>query len=158
MEGWWARGVGIRDFSYLIHSSITIIILYLILFFLIKVGKLFLTFLKLLYNWYSDISVRIEWYTLGKDIQICKGTRQGGLTSPFLFNIFYKDLVDILASHEGGNTIDGVRFNVFVYANDILLTSTTASGLQNLIDSAVGYVLQHGLHFNPNKNTLYNYW
>ena len=46
-------------------------------------------FWKLLYNWYSAISVRTEWYTLGKDIQICKGTRQGGLTSPFLFNIFY---------------------------------------------------------------------
>ena len=54
-------------------------------------------------------------------------------------------------SHEGGNTIDGVRFNVFVYADDILLASTTASGLQNLIDSAVTYVLQHGLHFNPSK-------
>ena len=78
--------------------------------------------------------------------------RQGGLTSPFLFNIFYKDLVDILASHEGGITIiDGVRFNVFVYADDILLASTTASGLQNLINSAVSYVLQHGLHFNPSK-------
>ena len=52
--------------------------------------------------------------------------RQGGLTSPFLFNIFYKDLVDILASHERGFTIDGVRFNVFVYDDDILLASTTA--------------------------------
>ena len=54
-------------------------------------------------------------------------------------------------SHEGGITIDGVRFNVFAYADDILLTSTTALGLQNLIDSAVTYVLQHGLHFNPSK-------
>ena len=42
---------------------------------------------KLLYNWFSDIS-RIKWYTLGKDIQICKGTKQDGLTSSFLFNIF----------------------------------------------------------------------
>ena len=29
-------------------------------------------------------------------------------------------------------TIDGVRFNVFVYDDDILLASTTASGLQKL--------------------------
>ena len=109
---------------------------------------------KLLYNWYSDISVRIKWYTLGKDIQICKGMRQGVLTSPFLFIVFYKDLVDILASHEGGITIDGVRFNVFVYADDILLASTTASGLQNLIDSAVSYVLQHGLHLIQVKHIV----
>ena len=58
---------------------------------------------------------------------------------------------DILVSHEGGITIDGVSFNVFVYADDILLASTTASGLQNLIDSAVSYVLQHGLHFKPSN-------
>ena len=32
----------------------------------------------------------------GNIIQICKGTRQGGLSSTLLFNLFYKDLIDEL--------------------------------------------------------------
>ena len=106
---------------------------------------------KLLYNWYCKITVIVKWKTLSKPIKVCKGTRQGGLTSPFMFNIFYRDLVDMLASQEGGITINDVRFNIFCYADDILLASNTASGLQKLINSANNYVLNYGICFNPKK-------
>ena len=105
---------------------------------------------RLLYNWYSDINVKIKWNTLGKAIQICKGTRQGGLTSSLLFNLFYKDLIDELENKDGGISIKGVKFNVFCYADDILLASTTATG-QRLINCANLYVSKWGLRFNPTK-------
>ena len=59
----------------------------------------------------------------------------------------------MIASHEGGINIGGENFNIFCYADDILLASTTVSGkgLQKLIDSAVKYVEGHGLCFNPGK-------
>ena len=68
---------------------------------------------KLLYNWYNNITVQIKWKVLGKEIVIGKGTRQGGLTSTFLFNLFYKDLIEKLAEHEGGILNASYRFNVF---------------------------------------------
>ena len=87
----------------------------------------------------------------GKNIKVGKGTRQGGLSSPFLFNLFYYDRIEMLASHEGGISIGDETFNVFAYADDILLASTTASGLQKLINSAVCYVENNGLCFNPKR-------
>ena len=106
---------------------------------------------KLLYRWYNQINVKIKWNKLGSSIKICKGTHQGGITSTFLFNIFYRELIDILSNHDGGIKICNQRFNIFCYADDILLVSTTKSGLQNLINTAVKYVDDHGLRFNPSK-------
>jgi exonuclease III len=107
---------------------------------------------KLLYNWYDNISVQVKWNGLGNVINVCKGTRQGGLTSPLLFNMFYKDLVDEIAAHDGGISISSERFNIFCYADDILLASTTVTGLQTLISCAVNYISRHGLRFNPSKS------
>ena len=40
-------------------------------------------------KWYRSISVHVKWVSiLSEPIKICKGTRQVGLSSPFLFNIF----------------------------------------------------------------------
>ena len=48
-------------------------------------------------------------------------------------------------------SIDGNNYNVFTYADDLLIASTTAMGLQLLIDKAVHYMNEHGLKFNPQK-------
>ena len=108
---------------------------------------------NILYTWYGKITVRIKWNKLGKEIKIYKGTRQGGLTSSMLFNLFYKDLIDELESCDGGVAIGNKRFNVFCYADDILIASTTVTGLQNLINVANRYIINHGLRFNPSKTT-----
>ena len=52
-----------------------------------------------------------------------------------------------------GIRIGGEKFNAFGYADDALLTSVTATGLQALITCAVNYmyVSKYGLSFNPVK-------
>jgi exonuclease III len=106
---------------------------------------------KLMYKWYSNMTVQIKWDMLGSSINVSKGTRQGGLTSCFMFNLFYKDMIDELSCHTGGCSIDDMKFNVFCYADDVLLVSTTVTGLQSLINCANVYVTNHGLSFNPGK-------
>ena len=107
---------------------------------------------RLLVLWYSDLSVRIKWNNnISDSIAVMKGTRQGGLSSPFLFNVFYQGLIDKVSSTVGGINIDGNRYSIFCYADDVLLASLTASGLQNLINVANNYVISHGLSFNPAK-------
>ena len=77
---------------------------------------------RLLLNWYSSLSVQIKWGPLiSNTISVRKGTRQGGLTSPFMFNLFYKDLVNLLNKQDGGLTIGSQKFNVVCYADDLLL-------------------------------------
>ena len=97
------------------------------------------------------MTVKVKWNVIGCDILVEKGTRQGGLTSPMLFNLLYKDLIDGLANYDGGIAIGSMKYNVICYAGDILLVSLCSSGLQGLIDYAVSYVREHGLSFNSFK-------
>lgn len=62
-----------------------------------------------LYHWYSRMSVMVKWDgQLSTPFRVEKGTRQGSLTSPFLFNVFYKELIDSLnSSCSDGIMIDG---------------------------------------------------
>ena len=89
---------------------------------------------------------------------MCKGMKQGRPSSLFIFNIFHKELLDILEIQEGGISIGNRKYNVICYAdlrrydNDLLLLSSTVTGLQGLINKAKNaYIVNHGLHFNPNK-------
>ena len=88
---------------------------------------------------------------LSNPIKVCKGTLQGGLSSPFIFTLFYQEMVKSLAECTGGININGASFNLFVYTDDILLTSLTATGLQTMINVADKYITDHGLRFNPSK-------
>ncbi len=51
-----------------------------------------------------------------------------------------------------GVKIGAHTYNIFCYADDVLLLSLTASGLQKLIDNADTYVTCHGLSFNAIKS------
>ena len=109
---------------------------------------------RLMYYWYRNMTVLLRWNnTLSLPIKVEKGTRQGGITSPLFFNIFYRGLVDKLQQCNCGIIINGQCFNVICYADDLLLTSTTVTGLQTLIDTAISYICDTGLKFNPNKTT-----
>ena len=65
--------------------------------------------------------------------------------------MFYQELINDLNNSKSGITIGSENFNVICYADDILLLSTTSSGLQTLIDKADSYLKSHGLIFNSQK-------
>ena len=107
---------------------------------------------RILYVWYAKMCVFLRWNNvLGNKIKVNQGTRQGGLTSPWIFNLFYLELIDDLNDMNVGVSIGGHNFNVICYADDILLCSTTSSGLQCLINRANEYISMYGLRFNPQK-------
>jgi len=87
---------------------------------------------------------------LSDPISIRKGTRQGGITSPYLFNLFYEDMVKT-ANEMNNITIAGHHYGAFCYADDLLLSSLTVTGLQSMINYCSSYISQHGLTFNASK-------
>jgi len=108
---------------------------------------------KLMVAWYSRSKARL---LIGRhlddtEIPIRRGVRQGGLTSPLLFNVFYRQLIDTLSQHDGGVVVGKHRYNVFNYADDVLLASTTVGGLQRLLNTASEIISRDGLMFNPAK-------
>ena len=68
----------------------------------------------------------------------------------YLFNLFYRELIDSLSKCTGGIHI-GENAYVFCYADDLVLTILSVTGLQNLINSAKSFILSHGLNFNRSK-------
>ena len=96
--------------------------------------------------------MQVKWcQKLSTKIDVCIGTRQGGISPPFLFNIFYQDLVEKLSKCSGGILINNDTYNVFCYADDLILTSLGVAGLQELINTDNSYITEHGLKFNPTK-------
>jgi hypothetical protein len=51
----------------------------------------------------------------------------------------------------GGCVLTVYLMVCFCYADDLLLTSLTATGLQCLINVANKYITKHGLRFHPDK-------
>ena len=108
---------------------------------------------RVLYAWYRQMYVTIRLHgALGQRLPVKRGTRQGG-RSPWIFNVLYEDLIDNISHSDRGISLRGETYNVFCYADDLLITSTTVSGLQSLIDMCDSYICQHGLRFNPNKTS-----
>jgi hypothetical protein len=80
------------------------------------------------------------------------GVRQGGLTSPILFNLYVNALVEELSSTHVGCHIDGVCLNNISYADDMVLLSASVCGLSQLLDICEKYAKQHGLIYNIPKS------
>ena len=106
---------------------------------------------RILVAWYSRMNARVKWHgQLSPSMTVQRGTRQGGLTSPFMFNLYYQDLIAELNREKTGVCVKGRNYNVYCYADDILLSSTTPTGLQNLINTCVNYVSK----YNNNNNVF----
>ena len=109
---------------------------------------------RVMYAWYRQMYFTIRLHgALGQRLPVRRGTRQGGLSSPWIFNVFYGDLIDTISKSDRGISLRGETYSVFCYADDLLIASTTSTGLQALIDICDSYISQHGLRFNPQKTS-----
>jgi hypothetical protein len=82
------------------------------------------------------------------------GVRQGDNLSPNLFKLFINDLPSIFNSSDDQVSLNDVKFSCLLYADDLLLLSTTPSGLQNCINKLSLYCEYNGLTVNINKTKV----
>ena len=111
---------------------------------------------RFLCNWYRSLQgiVRVNG-TYGTIFDITKGTRQGSILSPCLFNIFIDDLLQDLNKSPHGMKINGNLFNNSAYADDINLFAISVADLQSLIDICYTYSKQWRFEFGlPKSNCL----
>ena len=108
---------------------------------------------KFLYVWYSNLYgiVRING-NYSQPFPITRGTRQGSVLSPAIFNIFLDGLLKQLSTMDAGISIDLKVYNSFAYTDDITLFSTSVPGLQKLIDTCNSYADVWGFNFNVAKS------
>ena len=66
----------------------------------------------------------------GEEWKINKGSRQGGILSPVLFNFYIKGRI---VNHDVGCKIRRTKWNVLAYAYNFVLIASSLKKLQKLI-------------------------
>ena len=109
-------------------------------------------FVRILMKWYTTQKACVRWGSaLSDSFFITNGVRQGGILSPLLFNVYMDDLSSSLSNTPIGCSIGVVIVNHITYADDLVIISPSAKGLQRLLDTCAGYGQTHGIIFNDDK-------
>ncbi|KAJ0179383.1 hypothetical protein K1T71_005095 [Dendrolimus kikuchii] len=84
--------------------------------------------------WYSNQTNQVRWAgTLSDEYRLECGVRQGGISSPLLFNLYINQLIERLSSTHVGCYIDGICFNNISYADDMVLLGPSISAVRTLM-------------------------
>lgn len=105
--------------------------------------------------WYDNQTNVVRW--AGSYSQAYKmkcGVRQGGLTSPTLFNVYVNGLIEELSSAGVGCSVDGCCVNNISYADDMVLLSPSIDALKILISICERFAVTHGLKYNVKKSEV----
>jgi len=98
-----------------------------------------------------DINGDVRYFTIN-----C-GVKQGGILSPFLFNLYINDLIEECINMNIGALIGNVNTSIIVYADDIILISPNDLHLQTLLDSCSVYGSRWLIKFNPKKSNILSF-
>jgi hypothetical protein len=108
---------------------------------------------RVLLSWYSTSHACVRMDDIITDnIDIRSGVKQGGIMSPFLYNVYVDDLMTKLIDEKLGCTIGEFTYSAIFYADDIVLVSGSRRKMQRMIDICNEYGLQYGICFNATKS------
>ena len=83
------------------------------------------------------------------------GVWQGDNVSPIFFKIFLNDLPDIFDKGDDQVQLDNNFISSLLYADDLMLLSTSKAGLQRCIDKLASYSEDNCLTVNLKKTKLW---
>ena len=89
--------------------------------------------IRILTFWYSNQKMMVRWgNVMSESFNVSNGVRQGGILSPYLFNVYMDDLSLRLKKHYAGCRIANNIINHLFYADDFVLLCLAHRGLHKL--------------------------
>ena len=111
--------------------------------------------LRIIVFWYENQTMAVRWGNLiSNSFQVSNGVRQGGILSPYLFNMYMDELSARLNNLKIGCSIDDLFINHLMYADDLVLISPSTRGLSRLIEECQKYGLEFDILFNSSKSAV----
>ena len=119
---------------------------------LIKYG-LDLGIVKLLKNMYDKTSFSLKLNgSITPFIKTFRGVKQGCNLSPKVFNLMINDIPKLFDKSCNPAKLDSVEINCLMYADDLVLLSTSEAGLQECLNRLQVYMEKCHLNINLKKN------
>ena len=107
---------------------------------------------RILVYWYTHQKFYVRWgSSTSEAFGVSNGVRQGGVLSPYLFNVYVDGLSHILNKVKVSCRINNVSLNHLMYADDTVLISPSAGGLQHLLLLCEKFANTCDLIFNLRK-------
>ena len=118
------------------------------------IGSLLYSVIKDMYlSSKAEIAVKVE-NTLTEMFKSEIGVYQGDVLSPSLFNLYINDLVNQFDSECMPACLDNTDINCLLYADDVVLISTSEEGLQKSVDKLSEYCNYWDLKINIDKTKV----
>ena len=94
--------------------------------------------------------------SLSDPFHVNNGVRQGGILSPYLFNVYniMDDLSQSLNCCKTGCLSGEIMINHLMYADDLVLLSPSATGLRELLRTCEKYSKEHAIIYNSKKSSV----
>ena len=89
--------------------------------------------------------------------KVTNGVRQGGILSPYLFNVYVDELSEELDKCNIGCNINEHLINHIMYADDLVLISPSSAGLSQLLHECENCGTGHDLKYNAEKSAVIIY-
>ena len=115
--------------------------------------KIPLPVVKVIQSIYKNGSYQVNYNgNMSYKFSALQGVFQGSILSPHLYNIYTEELLkDIELSTSSGTTLYGCYSGIVAYADDIILISSTVSGLRNLLRKCTDYFNLTAITLNVDK-------
>ena len=89
--------------------------------------------------------------------KVTNGVRQGGILSPYLFNVYVDELSEELNKCYVGCNLNGLLINHIMYADDLVLISPSSAGLSQLLRECEKFGTRHDVKYNAKKSAVMIY-
>ena len=110
-------------------------------------------FVKMLKTMYDNQYVHVVFNNVHSPMwKVGNGVRQGGILSPLLFNIYIDDILSEIEKSDYGCLLSHYKVNILGFADDIILLSPSANGIQSLIDKLDSMLSKISLLINFKKS------